>query len=83
VEHTLKLGEWVVLGRGWLTKRRIMFAGEPSPGVYSIAIEWTEVHNSACCNLYFQKGQYEFPVFDGRLTVLGVTKHELRFKYEK
>lgn len=83
MEHTLKLGQWAVLGRGWFARRRIMFAGEAGPGVYSVVAEWTEVHNSAAGNLYFQKSQREFPVFDGRVIVLGVTKHELRFRFEK
>lgn len=83
MEHTLRLGEWVVLGRGWLQKRRVMFAGESSPGVYSLACEWSYAHNSAAYNLHFHKSQREFPLFKGRVTVIDVTKHELRFRYDR
>lgn len=83
MESTLKLGEAAVVGRGWLARRRIMFAGESSPGIYSLVAEWTEVHNSAACNIYFHKSQREFPVLKGRVTVLDVTKHELRFRFDR
>lgn len=83
MDYTLKLGEWAVVGRGWLSRRRVMFAGEPSPGVYSLVAEWTEVHNSAAYNIYFQKSQREFPLLRGRVVVVAVSKHEIRFRYEK
>ena len=83
MEHTLKLGESVVIGRGWLKRLRIVFAGESGPDVYSLVAEWTEVHNSAAYNLYFHKSQRELTVLGGRMTVLGVTKHELRFRFER
>ena len=83
MDQTLRLGEWVVVGRGWLKRHRIMFAGESSPGVFSVVLEWTYAHNSAGCNLYFHKSQREFPAFSGRLTVLDVTKDELRFRFER
>ncbi len=83
MEHTLKLGERVTVGTGWFARRRIMFAGEVSSGVFSVVAEWTEVHNSAAYNIYFQKSQREFPMLGGRVTVLAVSKHELRFRFEK
>lgn len=83
MEQTLRLGEWAVVGRGWLKKRRTMFAGESSPDVYSVVVEWTEVHNSSAGNLYFQKSQREFTAFDSRVSIIDVTKHELRYRIEK
>ena len=83
MEKTLKLGEWAVVGSGWLKKRRIMFAGESSPGVFSVAVEWTEVHNSAASNLYFHESQKGFQLFDGHVTVLHASKDEFRFRFEK
>ena len=83
MEYTLRLGEWIVLGRGWLKRNRMMFTGESSPGVFSVALEWTYAHNSASSNVYFQKSQREFPAFNGRVTVLDVTKHELRFRFDR
>jgi len=83
MEYTLRLGEWIVLGRGWLKRNRMMFTGESSPGVFSVALEWTHAHNSASSSVYFQKSQREFPAFNGRVTVLDVTKHELRFRFDR
>jgi hypothetical protein len=83
MEQIIRLGEWVILERGWLQKRRIMFAGESSPGIYSIVAEWTKSHNSAAYNIYFQKDQDKFPVYNGRLTVINVTSKELKFRFAK
>jgi hypothetical protein len=83
MEYTLKLGESVAVRRGWLSRRRVIFAGEVSPGVYSIVAEWSEVHNSASYNIYFQKSQREFPLLDGRISILDATKHEIRFRFER
>ena len=83
MECILRLGEWTVIGRGWIARRRIMFAGESSPGVYSIVVEWSQNHNSAAANLYFHESQREFRVLDGRLTILDVSRDELRFRFER
>ena len=83
MEYTLRLGEWVVLGRGWLRRYRMVFAGESSPGVFSVALEWTNAHNSAAFNVFFHKSQHEFSAFRGRVTVLDVTNHELRFRFDR
>ena len=82
MERIIRLGEWVTLERGWLTKRRIMFAGESSPGIYSLVLEWSKSHNSAAYNLYFHKNQYEFPVFNGQIAILDVSGQELRFRFK-
>ena len=81
MEQIIKLGEWAVLERGWLQKRRIMFAGESSQGIYSIVAEWTNSHNSAAYNIYFHKNQTDFPVFNGRITILEASEKELRFRF--
>ena len=83
MERTLRLGEWAVVGRGWLKKRRIMFAGDSGPGIYSIVLEWTNSHNSAAYNLYFNKNQKEFQAFNGRISMLGLNMKEMRFRFEK
>jgi len=82
MEQILRLGEWAILERGWLQKRRIMFAGESSPGIYTIVAEWSKSHNSAAYNIYFHKDQNEFPVFNGRITILDVSGRELRFRFK-
>ena len=83
MEQTLRLGDWAVVGGGWLKKKRVMFAGESSPGMYSLVMEWTNAHNSAAYNLYFSKNQSGFQAFNGRITILNVTKNEMRFRFEK
>ena len=82
MERTLRLGERTVVRRGWLKKSRIMFAGELSPGVFSVVAEWTNSHNSAAYNIYFHKDQNEFQAFDRRITILKVNRDELRFRFE-
>jgi len=83
VERTLKLGESIKVGGRFLTLRRITYAGEVSPGVFSIAAEWTEGNNTAAYNLYFRENQGSFPVLGGVLTVLYASQHELRFRYDQ
>jgi hypothetical protein len=83
VEKTIRLGERTAVRRGWLKKYSILFAGEPSPGVYSVVTEWTNAHNSAGYNIYFHKNQREFQVFGGRITIVNVTMDEMRFRFEK
>ncbi len=83
MDYGLKLGEWVVVRRGWLKRQRVMFAGELSPGVYSLVGEWTSAHNSAAYNLYFHKSQREFSMLGGRVVVVDVTKHGIEFRFER
>jgi hypothetical protein len=83
MEITLKPGEWSILGRGWLKRKRVMFAGEVSPGTYSVVLEWTNAHNSAAYNLYFNKSQNEFQAFNGRVTIVDVSMKEMRFRFVK
>jgi hypothetical protein len=81
MEHTLKLGEAVAVRRGLLSRQRVIFAGEASPGVYSVTAEWTQMHNSAAYNVYFSRSQHEFTLMGGWMTVLDVSKHEIRFSF--
>jgi hypothetical protein len=83
MDYTLKLGEWTRVSRGWLKRRRVMFAGEVSPGVYSLVAEWTDAHNSAAYNLFFHKNQKEFHLFEGHITIVSVTMDEIRFRFRK
>ena len=83
MERTLRLGEWTVVGRGWFQKRLLFFAGESSPGIYSVVLEWTNAHNSAAYNLYFSKSQNQIQVFNGRITIFDVNMKEMRFRFEK
>jgi hypothetical protein len=83
MEYTLKLGETVAVRRGWLSRGRVLFAGEVGQGTYSIVAEWSMAHNSAAYNVYFHKSQREFPLLGGTITVADVSKHEIRFGYSR
>jgi hypothetical protein len=83
MEYTLKLGESVAVRRRLFSGQRVIFAGEASPGVYSVVAEWTQMHNSAAYNVYFQKGQHEFPLLGGRMVVISVSRHEIRFSFDR
>ena len=82
MDYGLKLGEWVVLRRGWLKRQRVMFAGESSEGVFSLVGEWTSAHNSAAYNVYFHKSQREISMFGGRIVVTEVSKDGIHFRFE-
>ena len=82
MEHILKLGESVKVGGWFIADRRIIYAGEVSPGVYSVVAQWSVGYNSAAYNLYFRANQGSFPLFGGRVTVLDASQHELRFRFE-
>jgi len=83
MEHILRLGEGVVIGRGWLARQRVFFTGAVSKEVFSVAVEWTNVHNSASYNIYFHESQSRFSLLHGRMTVLSVTRDELRFRFDR
>ena len=83
MEYVLRLGEGVVVGRGWLSRRQIFYAGAVSNEVFSLAAEWSQSHNSASYNVYFGKSQREFAVMDGRVTVSSVSRDEIRFRFER
>ena len=83
MEYVLRLGEGVVVRRGWIARWRIFYAGAVSEGVFSLAAEWSQVHNSAAYNVYFSKSQREFALMGGRVTVISVSRHEIRFRYAR
>jgi hypothetical protein len=83
MEHLLKLGESLKVRGGLFTVRRIIYAGEVSPGVFSVAAEWGAGHRSAAYNVYFRKNQSSFLLLGGNLTVLDASQHELRFRFDR
>lgn len=83
MDHVLRLGEGVVVRRGWYSRWRIFFTGSVSDDVFSLAAEWTQIHNSASYNVYFHKSQREFALMDGRITVVDVSREEIRFRFER
>ena len=83
MEFVLRLGEGVVVRRGWLARWRIFFAGAVSSDVFTLAVEWSQAHNSASYNIYFRKSQREFSIVGGRVTVLDVSRDEIRFRFDR
>jgi hypothetical protein len=83
MEHLLKLGESLKVGGGFFTRRRIIYAGEVSPGVLSVVAEWRAGHRSAAYNLYFRQNQGSFLPLGGNVTVLDASQHELRFRFDR
>ena len=83
MDCVLRLGEGVVVRLCWLSRWRIIFAGGVSSDVFSLAVEWSQVHNSASYNIYFRKSQREFSVVGGRVTVQSVSPDEIRFLFDR
>jgi hypothetical protein len=83
MEHLLKLGESLKVPGWFFITRRIIYAGEASPGVFSVVAEWSAGHRSAAYNLYFRANQGSFLLLGGNLTVLDASQHELRFRFDR
>ncbi len=81
MEYVLRLGEATVVRRGWLSRWRIIYAGAVSDNVFSMVVEWTQMHNSASYNVYFAKSQREFALIGGRVTIVAVSRDEVRFRF--
>jgi hypothetical protein len=82
-EYILKVGENAKIKRGFITTIALVYAGMLSDHVFSIVVTWTAGHNSAGYNLYFEKGQREISLLKGHLTILDVSKNEIRFQFQK
>lgn len=82
-EYVLKVGESAKIKRGFITTYSLVYAGMLSDYVFSIVVTWTAGHNSAGYNLYMEKGQREIGLLGGRLTILDVSKSEIRFQFQK
>ena len=83
MDHVLRLGEGVVVRRGWYSRWQIFFTGEVSKGIFSLAAEWSQIHNSASYNVYFHESQREFALMGGRVAVVDVSRDEIRFGFER
>lgn len=83
MEYGLSLGEGVVVRRGIYSRWQIFFTGAVSSDTYSLAVEWSQIHNSASYNVYFHDSQREFSLMGGRVTVLDVSRDMIRFRFER
>jgi len=83
-DASLKVGEQVKLKKGWvISSLSLTYAGMPSPGVFSVAVTWTDGNQSAAHNLYFPADQRGFDLAGGHVTVTFVDEKSIRFRFEK
>lgn len=83
-DASLKVGEEVKLKKAWVTRTiSLAYAGMPSPGVFSVAVTWTDGNQSAAHNLYFPADQRGFDLAGGHVTVTFVDPGSIRFRFEK
>ena len=75
---SLSVGDMHHLGLG---KDRIVFAGMPSPDVYSIVqVKWEFFYRGYSWNLFFPRGQTRVRVDGVNLAVESVTPEEIRLR---
>ena len=83
MEYTLKVGETAKIIKTLMRTMALVYAGEVSDRVFSLAAVWTSGYNSAAQNLYFSKSHKDIEIFGGRLTVLEQTSRHIRFRFDK
>jgi hypothetical protein len=79
-EHNLKIGESVLLKRGFMTKVTLIYAGTPNDKVYSLVVSRSAGHNSLAYNLYIPIDQRQVEISDVKLTIEHVSPNEIRFR---
>lgn len=83
-EYSLRLGESASMRTGiFQAGIKIVFAGQVSDSIYSIAIQWKLGNNSLAYNLYFSDRQREILTPSGKITVISVSSGKILFKYGK
>ena len=82
-DASLKVGEEVSVRKGWVMKSMtMMYAGMPSPGVFSVALTWKEGNQAASANLFFPVDQRGFDIGKGHVSVTHVDAQSIRFRFE-
>lgn len=83
-DAALKVGEEVTLKKGIVTAAwSMVYAGMPSPGVFSVVVVWKQGNQATAANLFFPKDQRGFDVAGGHVSVTHVDERSLRFRFEK
>lgn len=80
--YELQINESMPIKRGWMSRVYLVFTGMPSDSVYSVAITYTNVHNSCAYNLYIPKSHNEVKLIRGRIIVQRVTSTSISFRIE-
>jgi hypothetical protein len=80
--YELEINETAIIKGGWLTRTFIVFAGMPNEKTYSLAISYTNCHNSVAYNLFIPTSQTEVKLFKGRLLVTRVTPTRISFSVQ-
>ena len=79
-EHSLRIGESVVIKRGIITKVSLIYAGIPNDKVYSLVVTRSAGHNSMAYNLYIPIDQRQIEISDVKLTIESVSPNEIHFR---
>ena len=79
-ERDLKVGESVVIRRGFITKVSLIYAGMPNDRVYSLVVTSSAGHNSMAHNLYIPLDQQRLELSNVNLTVSSVSPTEIRLR---
>lgn len=83
-EASLKVGEEAALKKNWVgTTWSLVYAGMPSPGVYSVAVVWKMGNQATAANLFFSTEQRGFDAGGGHVSVTHVDDRSLRFRFER
>lgn len=80
--YELEINQSVAVKRGWMSRTYVVFAGMPSDSTYSLAITYTNVHNSIGYNLFIPRSQTEVKLFKGWLVVQRVTPTRITFSID-
>lgn len=80
--YELQINESVVVKRGWLVKLCVVYTGMPNESTYSLAITYTNCHNSTGYNIFIPKTRNEITLTRARLIVQRVTPTHISFRLE-
>lgn len=81
--YELGINESVKIKSGWFSRSFVVFAGMPNERTYSLAITYTNVHNSIGYNLYIPKSQTEVKLARGKMLVRRVTPTGITFTIDR
>lgn len=73
VQHDLKLGESVLIKRGFMTKVSLVYAGMPNEKTFSVVVTKTAGHMGMGYNLYLQVSEREAMIGETGVTIHGVS----------
>ena len=73
VQHDLKLGESVLIRRGFMTKVSLVYAGMPNEKTFSVVVTKTAGHMGMGYNLYLPVSEREARIEEASITVHGVS----------